>query len=101
MRLVVLHRLRHPGFDLRYPRRLRRVGREELGGLARSLAGQLGHADPEVPGGVRVIAGLGHEDETEVVRLGFLRPAPRQKNPDGGPGTEERGEPLADLRRAE
>src|SRR6266542_1619457 len=68
-RLVVLHRLRHPRFDLRDAGCLGRVRREELGGLARSLGGQLGHADPEVPRRVWVIAGLGHEDETEVIGL--------------------------------
>jgi hypothetical protein len=49
-------------------RLFRGVGREELQGPGAALAGR-GHANPQVPGRARVVAGLGHVEQPEVVGL--------------------------------
>src|SRR5215470_12286714 len=75
-RLVVLHRLWHPPLDLGDARGFGRMRREELGGSTGGLAREVSHAHPKIADGVRVVASLGHEDQPQVVGLGFLGARP-------------------------
>src|SRR3972149_9583425 len=77
--MVVLHGFGKPPVDLFDAGRLGRVGGEEFWGFAAALGG-LGHADPKVARGVRVVSGLGHVNEPQVVSLGLLRAPPGKED---------------------
>src|SRR5690348_5000361 len=89
---VVRQGLGHPALDLLDAGLLGRVGRQPL---RRSLAlGRLGHPLPQLERGVGVVAGLGHQDETDVIGLRLLLAAPRQQHAHLGPRAERRAHQL-------
>ena len=65
--------------------------RREEGETARPArgAGRARHALPECDGGARIVAGARHEDQPDLVGLGFLTPAERQQHADVGAEPEE------------
>src|SRR6266404_4721273 len=89
---VVRQGLRHPALDLLDAGLLGRVRRQPL---RRPLAlGRLGHPLPQLERGVGVVAGLGHQDETDVIGLRLLLAAPRQQPAHLGPRAERRAHQL-------
>src|SRR5262249_39572917 len=68
----------------------------ELGGSTGGLAREVGHAHPEIASGVRLVAGLGHEDQPQMVGLGLLSAAPRQQHADRSARAQERTHALRD-----
>src|SRR5437899_11994745 len=73
------------------------MGREELG-LTTLTAISLRHANPEVAGRRGVVARLGHEDESQVVRFRLLRATPRKQDTYRRAGAEQRRDDLDRLR---
>src|SRR5919106_3634204 len=69
VRLVDRHHLRQQGLQVLDARARRRVGREKLG---RSLATEALEVLPQLDRLARVVAGLGHVDQADVVGLGLL-----------------------------
>src|SRR5262249_5748471 len=95
--VVVLQRFGQPGLDLGDPSLRQRMGRQEFG-LSRPPLG--GHSHPEVPRRPGIVALARHVDQAEVIGLGFLLPAPRQQQADGGAGAEPCRDPLRSTRIA-
>src|SRR2546426_12671431 len=75
--MIVLQRFRHPCLELLNTCFRPWMGREKIGRPALFLAF---HSFPDSESSLRVVSILRHQDQPDMIRLGFLGPAKRQDN---------------------
>src|SRR3989475_6524955 len=83
--MIVLQRFRHPCLELLNTCFRPWMGREKIGRPALFLAF---HSFPDSESSLRVVSSLRHQDQPDMIRLGFLGPAKRQDDTHGSAQTE-------------